>query len=69
MVGEKIYTVRLLKVINMMGVRYDVVKEIVKVSANDIAENDENLLFYDRFGNLVGRFRKDLVISFAVEEG
>ena len=72
MVGEKVYTVRMVK--TFMDVEplsgrttRKLVERTVKVSANKIVEDEEHITFYDQWGDCAGRFRKDAVISFARE--
>lgn len=76
MVGEKIYTVRMVKVMTDRDSSFEqmyqrpvrrMVEHVVKVSANKIVEDEEHITFYDQWGDCAGRFRKDAVISFARE--
>ena len=72
MVGEKIYTVRMVKTfmdVDPLSGRTTrkLVERTVKVSANKIVEDEEHITFYDQWGDCAGRFRKDAVISFARE--
>lgn len=75
MVGEKIYTVRMIKSVTDSFVdepfgrrpARKIIEHVVKVSANKIVEDEEHITFYDQWGDCAGRFRKDAVISFARE--
>lgn len=67
MVGEKIYIVKIMKTVTVT--EYDhlvrkVVEDDVEISANTIAEDDEYVTFYDKWGDVSGRFRKDAIVGF-----
>lgn len=74
MVGEKVYTVRIVKSVidPFMNGPFEhttrkLIEHVVKVSANKIVEDENFITFYDQWGDCAGRFRKDAVISFARE--
>ena len=72
MVGEKIYTVRMIKSVSdsdgMLGYpTRKIIEHVVKVSANKIMEDENFITFYDQWGDCAGRFKKSAVISFARE--
>ena len=74
MVGEKVYTVRMVKTfmdVDPLSGRTTrkLVERTVKVSANKISEDENNIIFYDQWGDCAGCFKKDVVISFAREVG
>lgn len=67
MVGEKVYIVKIMKAVTATEsdrwVR-KVVEDDIEVSANTISEDDEYLTFYDKWGDVSGRFRKDAIVGF-----
>lgn len=67
MVGEKVYIVKIMKTVTATEsdrwVR-KVVEDDIEVSANTISEDDEYLTFYDKWGDVSGRFRKDAIVGF-----
>lgn len=72
MVGEKVYTVRMVKTfmdVDPISGRTTrkLIEHAVKVSANKIVEDEGYITFYDQWGDCAGRFRNDAVISFARE--
>lgn len=74
MVGEKVYTVRMVKTftdVDTLSGRTirKLVEHTVRVSANKITEDENNIIFYDQWGDCAGCFKKDAVISFAREVG
>lgn len=67
MVGDKIYIVKILKVITVT--EYDrmtrkAIEQSVEVYANHIVEDDDYITFYDKWDDVSGRFRKDSVIGY-----
>jgi len=72
MVGEKLYTVRLMVRVGTVENGYidrKAMERIVMVSANYIREDDEYITFFDKWDDVAGRFKKSCVISYAREVG
>lgn len=67
MVGNKIFTVYLVQLRKIDGCLTPVRDEI-KVKANRVEVEDQYIVFYNNFDDVVSRFRKADVIGYVREE-